>query len=105
MRLYFLWRYIRNPATAEARATPRGTPKPMPTLEEEFIADDTAAELEARLFEEVAAMELADDELADLLLWPLDVVVFPLAVDAVGEDVVVGLEVGIAELARTVLVV
>ena len=73
MRLYFLWRYIRNPATAEARATPRGTPKPMPTLEEEFIADDTAAELEARLFEEVAAMELADDELADLLLWPLDV--------------------------------
>ena len=77
----------------------------MPTLEEVFVADDTAAELEARLVEEVAAMELADDELADLLVWPLDVVVLPLVVDVIGEDVVVGLEVGVAELARPVLVV
>ena len=77
----------------------------MPTLEEEFIADDTAAELEARLFEEVAATELANDELADLPLWPLDVVVLPLAVDAVGEDVVLGPEVKVAELTRTALVV
>ena len=77
----------------------------MPTLEEELIADDTAAELEARLVEEAAATELADEELADLLLRSLDVVVLPLAVDVVGEDVVVGLEFGVAELAGTGLVV
>lgn len=97
--MYFLWRYIRNPATAEARATPRGTPKPMPILDEELKADDTASEVEALDFEEAAAMELANDELADPLLGPLDVVVLPLAVDVVREDLVVGPEVGVAELA------
>ena len=77
----------------------------MPTLEEELIADDTAAELEALAFEEAAALELAKDELADLLFEPLDVVVLPLAADVVEEDVVVGLEVGVVELARIGLVV
>lgn len=69
--MYLLWRYIKNPTTAEAIATPRGTPKPMPTLEEEVRADDTAADSEARLFEEAAAVELAEAELADLLRVPL----------------------------------
>ena len=77
----------------------------MPTLEEELRADDTAAELEAWLFEEADAMELAEKELADLLLGPLDVVVLPLAVDVVGEDVVVGPELGAVELAGTGLVI
>ena len=77
----------------------------MPTLEEELIADDTAAELEALLFEEAADVELAREELADSLLWPLDVVVLPLAVGVVGEDVVVGPGLGVAELAGTELVV
>ena len=43
----------------------------MPTLEEEVRADDTAADSEARLFEEAAAVELAEAELADLLRVPL----------------------------------
>ena len=77
----------------------------MPTLEEELRADETAAELEARLFVEADAMELAEEELADSLLGPLDVVVLPLAVNIVGEDVVVGLEFGAVELAGTGLVV
>ena len=79
----------------------------MPILDEELKADDTAAEVEALDFEEAAATELANDELADLLLGllgPLDVVVLPLAVDVVREDLVVGPEVGVVELARTVLV-
>ncbi len=66
----------------------------MPTLEEEFRADDTAADSEARLFEGAAAVELAEEELA-----VLDVVVLALAVNVVGEDVVVGLEFSDAELA------
>lgn len=103
--MYLLWRYIRNPTTAEAIATPRGTPKPMPILEEELRADDTAADSEARLFEEAAAVELAEEELADLLCVPLDGVVLSLAVNAVGDDVVVGLEFGVIELPGTALVI
>ena len=76
----------------------------MPTLEEELRADDTAADWEALLFEEAAAVELAEEELADLLRVPLDVVVLSLAVNVVGDDVVVGVEFGIVELPRTDLV-
>lgn len=77
----------------------------MPTLEEELRADDTAADSEARLFEEAAAVELAEEELADLLCVPLDGVVLSLAVNAVGDDVVVGLEFGVIELPGTALVI
>ena len=73
----------------------------MPTLEEELGADDTAADSEARLFEEAAAAE----ELADLLRVPLDVVVVSLAVNVVGDDVVVGLEFGVIELPGMGLVI
>lgn len=69
----------------------------MPTLEEELGADDTAADSEARLFEEAAAAE----ELADL---PRVVVVLSLAVNVVG-DVVVGLEFGVEELPGMGLVI
>ena len=73
----------------------------MPTLEEELRADDTAADSEARLFEEVAAAELAKEELADLLRVPLDMVISSLAVNVVGDDVVVGLEFIVIELPGT----
>lgn len=72
----------------------------MPTLEEELRADDTAADSEARLFDEATAAELAD-----LLRVPPDVVVSPLAVNVVGDDVVVGLDFGIIELPETELVI
>ena len=77
----------------------------MPTLEEELRADDTAADSEARLFEEAAAVELAKEELADLLRVPLEVVVLSPAVNVVGDDVVVGVGFGIVELPGAGLVI
>ena len=73
----------------------------MPTLEEELKADDTAADSEARLFGEAAAVE----ELADSLRVPLDVVVVSLAVNVVEGDVIVGLEFDVIELPRLGLVI
>ena len=52
---------------AAARATPRGTPSPMPTFEEELRAVDTAED-SAGLLVEDAAVGLVEEELVEVVV-------------------------------------